>query len=494
MSSIDRRTLLRTGLAVSGMGLLAACAPSSTKPRWILPTDARVKAAEAARRTTGRTHAFTLSAVSGRVDLGGPTVTTWTYGGALPGREIRVRAGDIVEVRLTNHLPADTTVHWHGLTLRNDMDGAPDLTQSTVKHQQTFTYRFIAENPGTYWFHPHTGVQLDRGLYAPLIVEDAAEPGAYDHEWTVVLDDWIDGTENTPDQVLSMLRQGMGGMSGMDGMDMGPMLMGATSDLLGGDAGDVKYPHYLINGRVAAAPATFRARPRQRVRLRIINAGSDTAFRIALGGHRMRVTHTDGFPVVPVDTDALLVGMGERYDAVVTLDDGVFPLTALAEGKKSAGMALIGTGSGSRPSPSARPRQLNEKVLRYTDLKPADRVRLPSKNPDVEHRLDLTGSMTRYDWGINGHPYDPARPLPIRTGQRVRVTFRNRTTMWHPMHIHGHTFQVNGTGPRKDTVIVLPNQTVTCDFDADNPGQWMTHCHNAYHLEAGMMTVLGYRT
>ncbi|GAB3971959.1 multicopper oxidase family protein [Actinoallomurus acanthiterrae] len=491
MPSVNRRTFLRTGLAASGMGLLAACGSSPTKPRWIRPTDPRVKAAEAARRTTGRTRAFTLDSVSGRVDLGGPTVTTWTYGGVLPGREIRVRAGDVVEARLVNHLPADTTVHWHGLALRNDMDGAPNLTQGAVTPGQTFTYRFVAGNPGTYWFHPHTGVQLDRGLYAPLIVEDPSEPGAYDHEWTVVLDDWIDGTGNTPDQVLTMLRQGMSG--GMKGMDMGPMLMGADSDLLGGDAGDVKYPHYLINGRVAAAPTTFRARPRDRVRIRVINAGSDTAFRVTLGGHRMRVTHTDGFPVVPADTDALLVGMGERYDVVVTLDDGVFPLTAAAEGKGAIARALVRTGSGSPPSASARPRQLTGKILRYADLRPADQVRLAPKTPDAEHRLDLTGSMTHYDWGINGHAYDPAHRLPVRTGQRVRVTFRNRTTMWHPMHIHGHTFQINGNGPRKDTVIVLPNQTVTCDFDADNPGQWMSHCHNAYHQEAGMMTVLGYR-
>ncbi|WP_433173715.1 multicopper oxidase family protein [Actinoallomurus sp. CA-150999] len=493
MPPIDRRAFLRTGLTASGMGLLAACGSSPTKPRWIQATDSQVKTIEAARRTTGRTRTFTLNSIPVRIDLGGPTVTTWTYGGALPGREIRVRAGDVIEARLVNHLPADTTVHWHGLALRNDMDGAPDLTQSAVKAGQTFSYRFVAENPGTYWFHPHTGVQLDRGLYAPLIVEDPSEPGAYDDEWTVVLDDWIDGTGNTPDQVLTMLRKGMGDMSGMDGMDMGPMLMGAKSDLLGGDAGDVKYPHYLINGRVAAAPVTFRARPRRRVRLRLINAGSDTAFRVALGGHRMRVTHNDGFPVVPVDTDALLIGMGERYDVVVTLDDGVFPLTAIAEGKGAAARALIRTGSGDPPSASARPRQLTGKILGYADLRPADQVRLAPKKPDIEHRLDLTGSMMHYNWAINGRPYDPGRPLPVRSGERVRITFRNRTTMWHPMHIHGHTFQINGNGPRKDTVIVLPNQTVTCDFDADNPGQWMSHCHNAYHLEAGMMTVLGYR-
>jgi FtsP/CotA-like multicopper oxidase with cupredoxin domain len=360
-----------------------------------------------------------------------------------------------------------------------------------VRAGSNFTYRFVADAPGTYFFHPHVGVQLDRGLYAPLIVEDPAEPGAYDHEWTVVLDDWIDGTGTTPDQVLAALRNGM---SDMGGMDMDSMLMGATSELLGGDAGDVKYPHYLINGRISSAPRTFRARPGQRVRLRVINAGSDTAFRVALGEHRMRVTHTDGFPVIPVETDALLIGMGERYDVLVTLSSGVFPLTALAEGKDSTGLALVRTASGAPPRSSVRPRQLTGRLLRYADLRPAGPVPLAAKTADIEHVLELTGSMTNYDWGLNGRPYDPSRPLPVLSGQRVRITFRNRTTMWHPMHIHGHTFQVNGDGPRKDTAIVLPNQTVTCDFNADNPGRWMTHCHNAYHAEAGMMSVLGYRT
>ncbi|NEE16016.1 multicopper oxidase domain-containing protein, partial [Streptomyces sp. SID7499] len=239
-----------------------------------------------------------------------------------------------------------------------------------------FAYRFAVPHPGTYWFHPHSGVQQDRGLYAPLIVEDPKEPLAYDKEWVVVLDDWVDGVDgSTPDAVLKELSGGMGGgmdhgahtMSGgeeekegeeegeKDGKDAagdGPsrMMMGATSELLGGDAGDVAYPHYLVNGRVPQDPASFSARPGDRIRLRIINAGGDTAFRVALGGHRMTVTHTDGFPVRHTTGDALLLGMGERYDVLVTAGDGVFPLTALAEGKKESALAVLRTGSGAAPA------------------------------------------------------------------------------------------------------------------------------------------------
>ena len=296
----------------------------------------------------------------------------------------------------------------------------------------------------------------------------------------------------------------MGSMPGMDmsdmaGTDQGGMtmgkhaLMGATSALLGGDAGDVRYPHYLLNGRRAGAPATVHGKPGARLRLRIINAGADTAFRLALGGHRMTVTHADGFPVRPVDTDAVLIGMGERYDVLVTLADGVFPLVALAEGKKATALGLVRTGSGRRPAADVRPRELAGRVVGYGDLTPADEVRLPNRPADRILRVELTGGMQRYDWAINGRPYDPKTITAIRAGERVRIDYVNTTDMWHPMHLHGHTFATTGTGLRKDTAIVRPKRTLSTVFDADNPGLWMIHCHNVYHAEAGMMTLLGYQ-
>ncbi|MFI7119426.1 multicopper oxidase family protein [Amycolatopsis sp. NPDC049868] len=472
MSRFTRRAFLgTTALAVTG---LAAC---STENPLILPTDPLVGRTETARGGTGRVRSATLTAITGQVDLGGPVVDTWTYDGVAPGREIRVTAGDLIEARLVNRLPVETSIHWHGLALRNDMDGVPGLTQARIKPGEEFTYRFVAPTPGTYWFHPHTGTQLDRGLYAPLIVEDPREPGGYDAEWTVVLDDWIDGAGTTPDQVLAALRRGGGhSMHGMGGRTAG---------------GDVTYPHYLLNGRVAGAPMTFTAEPGQRVRIRFVNVGSDTAFRVALGGHRMTVTHTDGFPVIPVDTDVLLIGMGERYDVLITLSDGVFPLVAQAEGKEGAAFALARTGTGAAPPPSIRPDELRRRPVGYPELKAAEP--LPARRPDVTHRLALTGGMMDYRWGINGRAGDHSDRSRVRSGQRVRVEFVNTTMMWHPMHVHGHTFQQEG-GPRKDTVIVPAGRIVACEFDADNPGQWMIHCHNTYHAEAGMTTVLGYES
>jgi FtsP/CotA-like multicopper oxidase with cupredoxin domain len=493
---VNRRTFLRLAAGAAAGAAFGGCSSDSSR-RSVATTTPSPSATRSA--SPGGVRAFALEARPATVDIGGLPVSTWTYGGELPGRELRVRKGEIIEARLTNSLPADTTIHWHGLVLPNEMDGVPGTTQDAVAAGADFLYRFRAEVPGTYWFHPHTGLQLERGLYAPLIIEDPDDGSTYDDEWVVVLDDWLDGVAGaTPDTVWSGLRGGMGHGS-MGGMHHGGspapmptspggagMLMGAISPLLGGDAGDVAYPHYLVNGRTPADPRTFVGRPGQRLRIHIINAAGDTAFRVALGGHRMTVTHTDGLPVRPVDTDALLIGMGERYDVVVTLSDGVFPLVALAEGKARTALALLRTSTSAAPPPAtARPAELDRLVLRYDRLTPADGHALASRRVDREHRIELTGGMGAYDWGLNGRPFGEGDAFEVTQGQRARLTFVNTTQMWHPMHLHGHTFQINGDGPRKDTAIVLPKQTVTCDFDAEPPGRWMIHCHNNFHLEAG---------
>ncbi|MFE4699077.1 multicopper oxidase family protein [Streptomyces sp. NPDC056738] len=523
MNSINRRTVL-AGLGAAGTGLLAACgkdAPSA--PALLSPNGPQVARVEKKRGATGRVRSLNVTAAPATVDLGGGvTAKSWTFGGQIPGKEIRISAGDTLEAELSNQLPDATTtsIHWHGISLRGDMDGVPPVTQNPVRAGSSFTYRFVADKPGTYFFHPHVGVQVDRALYAPLIIEDPREPLSYDDEWVLVLDDWLDGVTGTPDDVFTELSHGMSGMnmkgsgsrqptsshhpsmrtspsaSAGDGPSTRFRLASSASPLLGRDAGDVNYPYHLINGRVPTDPAVYNGTPGRRVRLRIINAGADTAYRVALGGHKLTITHTDGFPVEHEEVDALLVAMGERYDALVTLDDGVFPLVALAEGKDVSGMALVKTGSGGLPDPAVRPSELDGRIVTAGQLRASDDVRLGTKDPDLVIRVKLTGSMGTYDWAINGKRFDMAAPtadpLLVQQGQRVQLDFVNATGMWHPMHLHGHTYQLGPDGARKDTTIVLPRSKVSVVFDADNPGQWMLHCHNAYHSEAGMMALLAY--
>lgn len=546
--SISRRAVLLgavglAGVAASG-GTWAALptTATATEGRVLAGSDA-VRRVEQARlaRGTGRGVRASVTAQPVEVDLGGRVIRTWAYGDQVPGRTLRCNAGDQLEVDVHNGLPEATTVHWHGLRLRNDMDGVPHLTQPVIPPGEMMRYSFVAPDPGTYWFHPHVGMQRERGLFAPLIIDDPREAGDYDVEFVVVLDDWIDGAGGTPDEVLSAL--GNGDMEAsyqvaveageiddrsaswdyhqtaeMANTPVGHAPVSAASRM----ADSVRYPFYLLNGRLPTAPETFTARPGQRARIRLISAAGTTTFRVALGGHRLTVTHTDGFPVEPITVDNLHIGAGERYDVLVTLGDGAFPLVAVAEGHGAQALGVVRTASGAAPSPAAAPPELGGRLLRLTDLRAAPNARQDDLPPDVTHTLHLTGDMFGFAWRINAQTYNHARPFAgitpaaIREGQRVRLELVNQTPMYHPMHVHGHSFTVRGAGDLfpgraagdlgsrgrnrlpllggavKDTVMVAPGERMIADFTADNPGQWLTHCHNAYHMATGMATIVSY--
>jgi len=187
--------------------------------------------------------------------------------------------------------------------------------------------------------------------------------------------------------------------------------------------------------------------------------------------------------------------MGERYDVTFTAGDGAFPVVSYAEGKGGTGLAVLRTGSGAPPDASALPAELRGRVLGYQDLRPTTGTALLSTGAARPLPVVLTFNGNGYQWLINGRRFDQRAALDVRQGERVRMDFRNDSEMFHPMHVHGHTFALlppTGPGTRKDTVIVRPRQTVSVELDAVNPGQWLVHCHNAYHQAGGMMTVLSY--
>lgn len=510
-AQLTRRGFIAAGIA--GGFALAGCSQSTTNtmgsPNQMA---AAIAAAEAARPHSGHTVTASVTAQPAQIDLGGLIVRTLAYGDTIPGPLIRAGIGDELVVTVSNRLDTPTSLHWHGIALRNDMDGAAPATPN-IYAGQDFTYRFSAPNSGTYWGHPHTGLNADTGLYLPVIIDDPHESG-YDAEWIVVLDDWTDGIGKSPQQIYDELTAPKSSeantpgatpttettestpSAGMPGVPRTSAGSVGTSSLLGGDAGDVAYPYYLINGRIPSAPTTFNAKPGQRIRIRFINTGSDTAFRVALAGHPMTVTHTDGYPVVPTQVDALLIGMAERYDVTVTAADGVFPLVALAEGKNALARALLSTGAGSPPDPQFQPAELNKQVGTVEMFTASAPVNLGPAEPNLNLPVVLGGDMATYEWTVNGQPYSRTNPLHVRLGQRPTITFDNPTMMYHPIHLHGHTFQIVKTdgspGARKDTIIVLPKQKITAVLVADNPGLWMLHCHNTYHQVAGMETRLDY--
>lgn len=526
----DATDLKRRAVVIGGASLLAGAAlvgcrgergaQSSRERNRNTGTDGRDYAI---LPPLGAAREFTLTAAPAEVEIAsGRRVAGWMYDGKLPGTEIRVREGERVRVTLRNSLSQATSIHWHGLPMRgtNSMDGVPFLTQPPIQTDATFVYDFRAEPAGTFIFHPHSGLQIERGLYGAFVIEPNRETLQYDREYVLVFDDWLDGS---PEDAFEKLRRGEvqhGAMSGMGSGDMGEMPGMNTEGASGGgkqgagstavqmeEGADVAHSTFLINGRSPEAPPEFEIKRGERARLRLANPSGSTIFRVAIGGHRMTVTHADALAVRPVEVDALEIAPGERYDVVLTANNpGVWAIAAMSTDEPQRGARAIlrytDARASSAPNAGDLPQELRGRVLSYDQLVALDEANIAAQ---PERRLDLTlgGQMMPYDWTINGKLMDENKPLEIepfeiRAGERVRVTMANESLMRHPMHLHGHSFRVlaeNGQGnaaPLKDTVIVEPRRTLAFEFLADNPGDWLFHCHHAYHLAAGMARVFKY--
>ncbi|MFZ1700904.1 MAG: multicopper oxidase family protein [Pyrinomonadaceae bacterium] len=418
-------------------------------------------------------------------------VNAWTYDGKLPGTEIRVKEGERIRITVRNKLPEETTVHWHGQFQRgtNKMDGVPGVTQDPIPTYSDFVYDFHAEPAGSFFYHSHKGLQIERGLGGTLIVEPMREPLAYDRDYTVVLDDWL---ESTPEEALSKLKQSGGGMMG--GRRGSNMQMGTGSE--------VDYQAFLINGRAPESPFEFLTKRGEKVRLRVINPSGSTIYRFAIAGHKLTVTHADSLPVKPVEVDTFEIAPGERYDVLVNADNpGIWAIAAIpADGvSNGTGRALLRYSDAqatSAPIATQSPMELNARMLSYNQLIALE----PRMQPDAHKRridIALSGGMMSYEWTINGQAYPNAKPFEIRAGELIRLTMTNHSMMRHPMHLHGHSFRLlqknaGDAAPLKDTVIVNHMESVEVEFLADNPGDWAFHCHNAYHMDTGMMRVFKY--
>jgi FtsP/CotA-like multicopper oxidase with cupredoxin domain len=433
--------------------------------------------------------------------------------GRLPGPEIRVREGDLLRVLVENRLPdSPTSIHWHGLLDPAAMDGVPDVSNVPIAPGRMYVYEYPIRQAGTYWYHSHFGFQEQQGCYGAFIIEPVHEPLHTEHDAVVLLGDWL---HRSPEEVYAELRGGKQSMGGMKpgggqeggtkpgeapqgGMNPGGAQQGGMKMEAGAaDLSDVKYDAFLINGRGPDDPWTLSARPGERVRLRLIDGGSSTYFRVRLDGHPLEITHADGLAVQPVTVDHLLIGMGETYDAVVKITaPGSYTLHAVAMDGSGQALGVLHT-PGAAPQPNRAMPSFDGRALSYADLRAAVSTTLPD-GPSRTFRLPLQGDMARYVWMIDGQAWPKADPLLIRRGDRVQLELVNETGMWHPMHLHGHFFRVlQGAGdrcPLKHTANVPPRETLRLEFTADNPGRWFFHCHNAYHLEAGMAREFQYMT
>jgi FtsP/CotA-like multicopper oxidase with cupredoxin domain len=468
----------------------------------LLPT---TRAADAPQSRTGK---LRLAAGTRTLDVNGKPARVFSLIGPNGNSGITLSPGERFDVDLVNQAGTSTIVHWHGQLPPWKQDGFPwpQTPPIPAGDTQSYDYTPIA---GTYWMHSHHGMQEQRLMTAPLIVHSAEDMRADRQEVVLMLHDF---SFQTPDELLAGLTKSNGSQSampksGMDKamkMDSGDTKSGtmAAMNMASGmamDLNDIDYDAFLANDRTLADPEVIRTEPGGRVRLRLINGASSTQFWIDLGALSGTVVAVDGHPVRPVRASRLPLAMAQRLDVLIDLPgSGSYPIVAQVEGKRArTGIVLAGPGAEvSRLAAEA------EETAPPVDLSLERRLEaetpLAHRAPDVTLRVILAGGMAPYAWSLNGEYWPDITPLMIARGQRVAIEMANHSMMAHPMHLHGHAFQVvaiNGAplaGAVRDTVLVPPMGSVTIAFDADNPGRWAFHCHNLYHMATGMLTEVRY--
>jgi len=438
---------------------------------------------------------------------------------------IHLAAGERFRVEFANESGARTLVHWHGQLPPWTQDGFPWPQTPPIANGAVEAYDYLPI-PGTYWMHSHHDMQEQSLMTAPLIVHSAAELREDRQDVVLMLHDF---TFRTPEEVLAGLTgtsvaaaQAMAQkteqasadkddadvtearMVGMEGGAPRMAMPGMAVSGPGGmqmhmDLNDVHYDAFLANDRTLADPEIARVERGGRIRLRVINGASSSQFWIDLGDLVGRVVATDGHPVHPVAGSRFPLAMAQRLDILIDLPRaGAFPILARLEGGGRQTGILLATADASI-SRIAESAEVAPPVDHSLEARLMAAEPLPPRSADIVQTIVLGGGMKPYAWSINGEYWPQVSPLMLTKGQRVEINLVNRTMMAHPIHLHGHAFQVIAIDGRpiqgavRDTVLVMPMARVRIAFDADNPGRWPLHCHNLYHAITGMMTEFRYQ-
>lgn len=480
-----------------------------------------------ASKITGPVVEYDLTIAEQIVSPAGKPVRGFTINGGIPGPTLRFKEGDWARIRVHNQLKdKETSTHWHGLLLPNKEDGVPHVTTPPILPGQTHTFEFQLRHSGTYWYHSHTHLQEQNGVFGSIVVTpQGGEPVQADREEVLVLSDW---TNTDPHEVMRML---------MRGSDYFGLMRGNAQSLLGAaqhgmlkeyfqrewdrmmpmDVSDVGYHAFLINGQRSTQ---IEGKPGERVRLRVINAGAATYFYLNSSTGPMTIVAADGPPVQPVKVDRLLMAIAETYDVTVTLPaSGQYELRATAVDGSGHVSAFIGSGERHPASdpPKANLYQMDEMLnlaleeqeddpraslnlprpgSPYRVLRSVNDTSLPAKLPRREITLHLTGDMNRYVWSFDGKTIAEQPYITIKRGEVIELELINDTMMHHPIHLHGHFFRLlmrqGKYSPLKHTVDVPPMTKRTVEFEANEHHDWMFHCHILYHMMSGMARVFRY--
>ncbi len=511
------------------------------------------------------------------VNFAGKTKQAIAVNGRIPMPTLEFTEGDTAEIVVHNRLKENTSLHWHGVWLPNEMDGVPYLTQMPIAPGTTYTYRFPIMQHGTHWYHSHAGYQEQIGMYGMFIMhkrtgDTAFRPGIDDLPTVpVILSEW---TNLNPKNIQRMLHYGSDWFaikkkttqSYGEALREGYFKTKLTNEkkrMKAMDVSDIHYDAFLINGKKEYQLSQFKAG--DKVRLRIANGGGSDYFWLTYSGGKITVVANDGNDVQPVEVDRLLIGVSETYDIVVTIPKDNMAYELLATPEDRSGSASLFLGSGMKHPATPLPalkyfegmKMMNDMMkmngdmkdmgmnmsmqqmdmnavmypelaegnkssempgmdmnmdmkidtmhahhssageglvtLNYAMLKSPVKTTLPANAPVREIRLVLTGNMNRYVWSINNKVLSEADKIPVKKGEVLRLVLHNNSMMRHPMHLHGFDFRVlNGQGdyaPMKNVIDIMPMETDTVEFAANNEGDWFFHCHILYHMMSGMNRV-----
>jgi FtsP/CotA-like multicopper oxidase with cupredoxin domain len=394
----------------------------------------------------------------------GRSVRTLAYNGQVPGPLLRARRGRPLTVDVWNDSKEEDIVHWHGFHIPSDVDGAyEEGTPGVPPNGGHRRYVFVPEPAGTRWYHSHNsaGRNLKRSTYTGqfglFVVEDGADPGAYDAEVPILLHEWEPRFTRA-----------------------GPT--------------DVEFRHFSINGKMLGAGEPIRVRESQRVLFRIVNASATLFHRLALPGHQFRVVALDGNAVpTPRAVPIVDLGPGERVDAIVEMTrPGVWVLGEVRSDQRNAGMGIHVEYAGRQGPPQWEPP--SPFVWSYAVFAGGDQP----IEPDGRLTMVFRPTGDGHHWTINGKGHPRADPIRVREGKRYRWTLDNQSADAHPIHLHRHRFEVvrfDGrplSGIWKDVVVVPAWRQVEIDVPATQPGLSLFHCHQQFHMDMGFMTMMRY--
>jgi FtsP/CotA-like multicopper oxidase with cupredoxin domain len=395
--------------------------------------------------------------------------------------------GDLFNVIVKNKTREPLVLHWHGPIDPNAQDGVPYVTQYPIRPGGEYHYQFKLKQAGTYWMHSHYQLQEQKLMAAPLIIYDKDKPKEADALMFIQ-----DFSFTDPNVIYSKLRTNL--QHDAIGEDHAAMNHSMT------DVSDVKFDAYLTNHQTLKHPSVKRVLPNQTVRLRIVNASASSNYYIDLGKLTGTLFAVDSEYVKPIQGSRFQIAIGNRLDIRVHIPkgEGVYPILALPEGTRQQTGLILATTNAKLPVFSDKTTSVNPILNddQEMQLQPIQPLRARPINKSLTYNLE--GNMKTYRWTINGQEWPMITPYQVKYGQRIELVFNNKSGMAHPMHLHGHIFQIteiNGkkiNGRKGDTVNIMPNASVKVVLDMDNPGIWMLHCHILYHQMGGMMTTLDY--